>query len=381
MAFQIKKKKKGKAEDISKRLPATDAGTDSTSDVDSTDNSSDCGIVLPSVNPGTVATRSWVYRILGKFLKWTKFFATESLQVAGGVNAGRVETTELKTNDLYATSITLIGKDGRTGVLYIDDLGQLKVDYDFHDVFVYPGQDKSVSFKNFVYKYGMEEDRIAANFVGLTPIETMLNFTPFKSGAYKMFENKVCYKFCIADGKDEIVDKTMLVTCPSTKKIVGLDVLDERGNVVKELYRVSDGKTYRKMTINMPAFRANADGAVTKYVVLPGDCPSIGEDNLVPFVAPYLLPPKPPWFIPPAPPFMPPPPFPPAAGHDIFDDDPVPDDTLFDGDDTDGQFMVDNGYTVVWENYERETYFNVVLKKGSFDTNLEQYIRVLVESV
>jgi hypothetical protein len=168
-----------------------------------------------------------------------------------------------------------------------------------------------------------------------------------------------------------------------------MDVLDEDGNFVKQLYRVSSGKTYTKMTINMPAFKPTADGAgPTKYVILPGDYPSIGTDNLLPFVAPFLLPPKPHWFPPPTPPWIPPKPFPTPLDHDIFDEsEPVPSDNLFDDivrpDDEEAEttFNVDRGYTVEWETYEKETYFNVALKKSDFNQNQEQYVKVVVEEV
>ena len=109
MAFNIKKKSKGK------RLPSpTDnVGADTTPDGGTPppdDGGSDEpqeGIITPpdpitdfpfpigDTKSNVVATQSWVYKTLRGFWNWTKFFATQSMRVAGGLYARRVKTMEL----------------------------------------------------------------------------------------------------------------------------------------------------------------------------------------------------------------------------------------------------------------------------------------------
>ena len=103
----------------SKRMPATQQETE-------TNELPEYGIVDPtSEKSNVVATQSWVFKVLNNFWKWTKFFATESMQVAGGIHAGRVKTCELQTNDIYATKIYLLDREGRPCVLHVNELGEL----------------------------------------------------------------------------------------------------------------------------------------------------------------------------------------------------------------------------------------------------------------
>lgn len=289
MAFNIRK---------SKRMPATPQETE-------TNELPEYGIVDPtSEKSNVVATQSWVFKVLNNFWKWTKFFATESMQVAGGIHSGRVKTCELQTNDIYATKIYLLDREGKPCVIYVNDLGELKTDYDFKNVFVYPGDDSNLEFKKYVYRYGQSDERIAGNFVGLTPYEILLNFVPFESNSYKKFNDKECYRICPADGEDVRVDGTMLVTCAQTKKITGVEVLDQDGQVIKSLLEIPEDRTYRRLTINMPCFK-DIESGEKQHIVLPSDFPSIGGGAYKPFVPPFLLPPKPPYFIPPAKPSVP----------------------------------------------------------------------------
>ena len=364
MAFNIKK---------NKRLPAGDTDTsDGILDVDTTE-------IGQTGNSNVVATHSWVSKVLRKFWNWTKFFATESLQVAGGIHAGRVKTTELQTNDAYATRLTLIDPNGRPCAIYINELGELKVDYDFHDVFVYPGNN-DIQIKNFVYRYGTDDEHIAANFVGLTPVELMLNFVDFGSNAYKELNGKTCFKLCAADGNEEFVDKTLLFSCPSTKKISAVKILDSDGITKDEIpLAIPSGKTYRRMTINMPSFRNGSDG-VTQHVPLVGDFPSVGSGAFQPFVPPFLLPPKPPWFVPPTcPATVPQSAMQAALNNDIFDDQEVPigNDIFSDiTEEPDKPLTLDDNVEVVRETYYEDTYFNLALKKSDFEKNQEQYLMV-----
>lgn len=170
MAFNVKK---------NKRLPAQDDG------VTEVETGEDTGIIVqPESNPfgmeenksNVVATQSWVWQVIKKVWGWTKFFATESAQVAGGLTAGRIKTNELQTGDIYAQKIVLLDPDGKPAVLHINGSGELKIDYDYQDVFIYPGD---LDIRNYVYRYGTKPENMATNFVGLTPYETLLNFIPY----------------------------------------------------------------------------------------------------------------------------------------------------------------------------------------------------------
>ena len=88
MAFNTKLNKKGK-----KRFSSRDGSEQETTE----ECSCGCGNFpkpcpwgIPFKKSNVVATQSWVWNILNKAWNWTKFFATQSLQVAGGMTAGKV---------------------------------------------------------------------------------------------------------------------------------------------------------------------------------------------------------------------------------------------------------------------------------------------------
>ena len=381
MAFNIKKKK---------RLPAQTEGSTSSGLIGNATEgqTSDLPIAYPDENTirksNVVATQSWVYRVLKRFWDWTKFFATESMQVAGGLNAGRVSTCELQTEDAYATRLTLLDPNGRPAQIYINELGELKIDYDFRNVFVYPGSG-DLDIGKFVYRYGMEPEVIASNFVGLTPYELQLNFVKFESNCHKEFNGKSCNNLCTADGIEEQIDKTLLFTCPMTKKITKVYVVDVDGQPIGDPFidLSEDERTFRKMTINMPSFLE--EGAeVAQRVILPSEFPSLENGAFQPFVPPFLLPPKPPFFCPPVKPcVVPPGEMVESLGHDIFDENqPIASDDIFDDIDKDDESESDEAmhlttdYEVVYEDYFTKTYFNLALKRSDFTKNQEQYLMV-----
>lgn len=397
MAFNIRKTKRLPGSSMTDDVDSINT-VDSTTQVDSSGSEDPDSPDAPSqdedggqggsaAGKNIVATHGWVYSTLKKFWNWTKFFATESMQVAGGVHAGRVSTCELQTNDIYATRLYLIDKNGKPMLIYLDEAGDLKCDYDFQNVFVYPG-DGNIDVKTFVYRYGKDpysippDDKVAPNFVGLTPYEILMNFVPHVSNGSTDIDGKTCYRLCAADGADELVGKTLLVTCPTTKKIVDVRSFDRDGGLTK-IYEVPVDREYKRMTINMPTF---VDSEQTSHhVLLPGDFPAIGGEAFRPFFPPFLRPPKPTGFIPPAPPFMPPGAYPAFPNNDIFDDDagPIPDDDFFQDITKPQTDVVPNkpvdvksNYTVTYEDYELETYFNLALKRDRFEKNKEQFLMV-----
>ena len=124
------------------------------------------------------------------------------------------------------------------------------MEYDYNDIYMHPG-DNFVDVRKFVYRYGKSEENMALNFAGLTPYETLLNFIPFDSAKAIEFQGKLCYSIGPADGKDEIFDKTLLITCSPAKVITRIDVYDREGEI-KDSIALEDST--KMLTINMPSF-------------------------------------------------------------------------------------------------------------------------------
>ena len=247
MAFIVKKGKKSKRianpnqEDYTDPEAGTtdgDSSDDSSEETEDTGHEGEIDFVPPGfpippkfLGSNVVATQSWVYRMMKGFWNWTRFFATQTLQVASEMYSKRIKTEELQGGDVYAKRLVLLDPKGKPAVVYIDENGDLQREYKFEDVFLYGGD--GVDIKSYFYRI---PGNIMANFVGLTPIETLMNFTPFqKIDDSVEFNGKTCPRLCEADGIDELVKETLLLKCPQTKKIVGLKVVDSDGELVKEL--------------------------------------------------------------------------------------------------------------------------------------------------
>lgn len=381
MAFNVKSTKSKRMAD-----PSVTVDSDSISDVDPTTTQAVDGIPNEVVfdNAGTgsnvVATQPWVCKVLKGFWNWTKFFATQSMQVAGPLHADRVSTNELKTNDAYATKLTLIDPNGRPGVVYINEQGELKIDYDYQNVYVYPGNG-DLEIKKFVYR----TDDIAANFLGLTPYETFLNFVPFESMTQTELNGRICQKLCQADGSEELVDHTLLITCNQLKRISSVKIVDSDGDLLTSIM-LPTGNTIRMLTINMPSFKRNGSSGESAKVQLAAGANGTQPLSFMPFVPPFLKPPICPIhnspFVPPV--FTPP-------SDDLFDDDGKETyDDLFNDDDlfapapqqAQGQSeeIPQQDYEVVYENYGTDTYCNVVLRRNSFQKNVQQYLVIETEN-
>jgi hypothetical protein len=183
------------------------------------------------------------------------------------------------------------------------------------------------------------------------------------------------------------VEHTLLFTCPQTKKIVGLEVLDKDGEFIKDIdIHAPSGMTVRKLTINLPCFRYNVqdgqseDEMDLRYVQLPltnpWDRADGGQD--LPFLPPFLSPPAP--VICPMMPMPPPvpPPFPPDMEEDIFDDNPLDQDIFEDVDASQTKKIVIGGVPY-HKNYYTPTYVNVNLKRSEFEANVQQFLKVKLE--
>lgn len=321
------------------------------------------------------------------FWNWTRFFATQSIRVAGGLYAKFIKSDEIQGGDVYAKRLVLLDQRGKPAVIYIDEKGDLQREYKFEDVYIYG--DGDVEIKSYFYRVPGD---IMRNFIGLTPLETAMSFTEFqKEGDIVELNEKTCPRLCEADGLDELVPETLLFKCPSTKKIVGLKVLDEDGELVKLLdFAPPEGKVVRQLTVNMPCFKPpEGETGETSHVVLPGEIMD-GYGQFKPFIPPFLRPPfpVPPHFCPPVPPVVPPhvkPTVPPDLSPDIFDDVDIDvgDDLFGDitgGEETPNQPMrVDPAYQVAYEAYHTNTYSNVTLKRSDFDQNKRQFLVVVTE--
>lgn len=277
-----------------------------------------------------VATQSWVFHVLRKFWNWTRFFATQSIRVAGGMYARKIKTGELEGDEIYAKRLVLLDPKGKPTVVYIDEEGNLKHEYKFEDLFIFG--DSEVELKRYAYRY----PEISANFIGVTPMETLLNFIPFQSEEAKEFNGVMCPKIGEADGAEELIKETLLLKCPETKKITGLKIVDADGNPIRTLdFEPPEGVNVRRLTINMPSFKPpEGEEGEPCRVVLPGDIMD-GYGRFKPFVPPFLKPPypPPPHLFPPTPPVVPPhiKPVPPKLSPDLFDDKSL--DDLDDGSD------------------------------------------------
>lgn len=358
-------------------------------DGDETDDYVAPGFPIPPScgKSNVVATQSWVYRTLKGFWNWTKFFATQSMRVAGGLYARRVKTVELQGDEVYAKRLVLLDPKGKPTVVYIDDNGKLNMEYKYEDVFLY-GADE-VELKGYVYRPTHD---IISNFLGYTPIETSLNFISFPVDDVKVLNGKTCPRIGEADGVEELINGTFLFKCPLTKKIVGLKVLDSDGNEIGDLgFEPPEGKNVRQLTVNMPCFKPpEGQTGETSYVVLPGDIMD-GYGQFKPFVPPFLKPPypPPPHLFPPTPPVVPStvkPIVPPNLPADIFEDQDIEDgDDLFsdlDEPETPNQpLYIEPGYQVAYENYHTNTYSNIIVKRSDLETNKEQYLMAEVENV
>ena len=75
-------------------------------------------------------------------------------------------------DEIYAKSIILTNENGGMVKLKVGKDGKIDISETFCDVFVYPNE-------CLVREYLYRSDDIVANFAGLTPDQTLLNFVPF----------------------------------------------------------------------------------------------------------------------------------------------------------------------------------------------------------
>ena len=351
-----------------KRQPAPDTGEQG-EDIGTPESTSQT-----PTSKNVVATQFWVVNVLKRFWNWTRFFATENMRVAGPIHAERVKTHELETDDLYTHRLTILDDDGIPAVISIKN-GVLDVDYDFRDVFLYTGDITPLKY------FWRIPDSVISNFIGLTPYETYVNFVPYGSEEVAELDGKEWPRLCPANGKEELCCASpILVKCPRTQKITGLEILNEDGDLIRpvEITPVQ-GDITRLLTINMPCFKKDDE---TAYVCLPSSA-TIDDFNNNGVLPPFLRPIDCECGC--HHPFRPP--IPQTLSPDIFEDNPINDpDGLF-GDDEPGNGWMDfdettkDEYEVAYEPYATNTYSNVILKNANFDLNKKQFLRVVTETL
>ena len=234
--------------------------------------------------------------------------------------------------------------------------GKIDISETFCDVFVYPNE-------CLVREYLYRSDDIVANFAGLTPDQTLLNFVPFIGWKRSEFNGQTCYILCTADGKDEYINKTLLFSIPPDKVAKQLVVYDADGQILTRKGLPEDN--IKQLTINMPRF-FNTQTEEYRQVLLPEPTSTwVGRGSNV-FPIPVPVPPIS------CSGFIPEqskdtiPPQPEGIGTDIYNDSALQRDSEIDP---------SIHYEVRQEDYTGNTYHNISLKRNFFRNDAQtQYI-------
>ena len=242
-----------------KRLAA-----DGIEEVDSDNNETTMNMVDEASKSNVLATQSWVSKLLKMFCCWTRLFHTDVLHATTEVVTSNVKSREAHLDEIYANSIVLTNEDGGMVRLKVGKDGKIDIEETLCDVFVYPGD-------CLVREYLYRSTDVVANFAGLTPYQTLLNFVPFIGWKSSEFNGKKCYILCTADGKDEFIGRTLLITTPPDKVVRQIHVLDANGDNLKT-YTINYEGNIQQLTINLPMFREKATGEEFK-VQLPDPSP------------------------------------------------------------------------------------------------------------
>ena len=158
MAFDIQKNKRLAADDIE--------------EVDSDNNETTEDMVEEASKSNVIATQSWVSKILKGFFCWTRLFHTDVLHARSEVVTANIKSREAHLDEIYANSIVLTNTDGGMVRIKVGTDGKIEIEETLCDIYVYPGE-------CFVREYLYRSTDVVANFAGLTPYQTLLNFVPF----------------------------------------------------------------------------------------------------------------------------------------------------------------------------------------------------------
>lgn len=345
MAFDIQK---------NKRL-----ANDGIEEVDSDNTETTINLVNEASKSNVIATQSWVSRILKMFCHWTRLFHTDVLHAKTEVDTTTLNANTANLGEIYANSIVLTNEDGGMVRIKVGKDGKIDIEETLCDVFVYPNE-------CLVREYLYRSPDVVANFAGLTPYQTLLNFVPFVGYKRSEFNGQTCYLLCEADGKDEFINKTLLFNVPPDKVVKKVTVLDVNGEWVKD-YTVPIEDGIRQLTINLPRFY-NTETQEMRQVRLPEPSPIwTGRGSEV---FPMPVPPPPPsctGFVPgrdaePIPNTSE------ELGVDIYNED-VPE--------TENEIDPQGHYNVIQDEYTGNTYHNIALTRDFFTNNSKtQYLMV-----
>ena len=341
MAFDIQK---------NKRLASEDGVTE----VDSDSNENTMEIVEQASKSNVIATQAWVSKILRGFCSWTRVFHTGVLHAIADVFTTRLHAKEIHADEIHASSVVLQNQYGGMVKLQVGQDGKIDIQETISDVFVYPGD---CLVREFLYR----TPNIPANFAGLTPYQTLLNFVPFVGWKNTELDGKTCYILCTADGKDEFVNRTLLFNCPDGMVVKNVAIVDEDGNTITRI-TVPYEDNIEQLTINLPCFKNIGTGEICKVRLPKPSSIWSGDTDVFPEEVP---PPQCSGFVP-GPDGIPA--RPEAIGSDIFTDEIPP---------AESEIAPGGKYEVIQEEYTGNTYYNIPLKKNAFNANLKtQYLMV-----
>lgn len=139
--------------------------------------------------------------------------------------------------------------------------GQIDIEQTLCDVFLYPNG-------CLVREYFHWSDDLVSDFSGLTPCQTLYNFVPFVGWKTSEFNGDVCQILCTADGKDQLVDRILLINLPPNKVAKRLVVVDSDGVEIQQQEFPEDVGNIQQLTINLPRF-LNLDTQEMCQVRLP----------------------------------------------------------------------------------------------------------------
>lgn len=341
--------------DIQKNKRLADDGIE---EVDSTNNETTLNLVEEASKSNVLATQAWVSKILKRFCCWTRIFHTDVLHATSEVVTTNVKAKEAHLDEIYANSIVLSNEDGGMVRLKVGKDGKIDIEETLCDVFVYPSE-------CLVREYLYRSPDVVANFAGLTPYQTLLNFVPFVGWKSSQYNGQKCYILCEADGKEEFVGRTLLFNFPPEKIAKRVVVLDADGNELKYFY--IDENNVSQLTINLPRFKNKETGEMCQ-VRLPAPSPIwTGRGSEV---FPVPVPPPPPsctGFVPDVAGGALPDPGE-DIGRDIYTDE-IPT--------AESEIDPDADYDVIQDEYSGNTYYNIALTRDFFTNNAKsQYLMV-----
>lgn len=205
MAFDIQKNKRLAADDVTV--------------LDSDINETTLNLVNEAKTSNVIATQSWVSRILSGFCCWTRFFKTDVLHAASEVATSNIRSRTANVETVYANSIVLTNDKGGLVKIKVGDDGKIEVEETLCSIFLFPNQ-------CLVREYLEWSGNPVVDFGGLTSYQTIANFLPFVGDEQSEFNDSKCYILCKANGKDELVNKSLLINVPYGKVAKRIVVVD-----------------------------------------------------------------------------------------------------------------------------------------------------------